>query len=459
MKSSKSQIHAKLHRIPQVDFERTGRLTAFSGLVVFMQLFRVVELKRRLRGCFAHVNSQQIFGGPAIMLLLVVHLVLGFRRLRDVEIYKDDPLVLRLLGLRSIPNVSTISRTLAGLDLKSVEALRHENRDLVVSRLMDERLPRLTLDFDGSVQSTKRHAEGTAVGFNKQKKGARSNYPLFCTVAQTSQFLDHHHRSGNVHDSNGAADFMKECIRFVGVWCPWAELETRLDSAFFSDAIINDLQQLGVEFSCSVPFERFVELKSFVETQRRWKPVDEEWSYFEKTWKPKSWEDPYRFIFVRRRQPVQRKQPLQLDLFEPRDFEYSYKVIITNKMGDAGDVLYFHNGRGSQEKVFGEAKQHAALGIIPTRCDVGNRAFTVAAALAHNLGRELQMRTRPLELLTTPKRAPHWAFQTLGRIRDRIIRRPGRLVAPQGRLTLRMSAGDDEQAVRGYLDGLAKKAA
>jgi hypothetical protein len=52
------------------------------------------------------------------------------------------------------------------------------------------RLPRLTLDFDGSVQSTKGHAEGSAVGFNKVKKGARSYYPLFCTVAQTGQFFD-----------------------------------------------------------------------------------------------------------------------------------------------------------------------------------------------------------------------------------------------------------------------------
>ena len=53
-----------------------------------------------------------------------------------------------------------------------------------------EGLSRVTLDFDGSVQSTGRHAEGTAVGFNKQKKGARSYYPLFCTVAQTAQVLD-----------------------------------------------------------------------------------------------------------------------------------------------------------------------------------------------------------------------------------------------------------------------------
>jgi len=47
----------------------------------------------------------------------------------------------------------------------------------VIEGLQREQLPRVTLDFDGSVQSTKVHAEGTAVGFNKNKKGARSYYP------------------------------------------------------------------------------------------------------------------------------------------------------------------------------------------------------------------------------------------------------------------------------------------
>ena len=48
-----------------------------------------------------------------------------------------------------------------------------------MERLTVERFSTVTLDFDGSVLSTGRHAEGTAVGFNKKKKGARSYYPLF----------------------------------------------------------------------------------------------------------------------------------------------------------------------------------------------------------------------------------------------------------------------------------------
>ena len=48
---------------------------------------------------------------------------------------------------------------------------------------VDAAVGTVTLDFDGSGQSTRRHAEGSAVGYNKKRKGARSYYPLFCTVA------------------------------------------------------------------------------------------------------------------------------------------------------------------------------------------------------------------------------------------------------------------------------------
>jgi hypothetical protein len=84
--------------------------------------------------------------------------------------------------------------------------VRSLSRDLVLDRLEAERFRLLTLDFDGTVQSTKGHAEGTAVGFNKKKKGARSYYPLLCTIPQLGEVLDIHHRPGNVHGCIPASD-------------------------------------------------------------------------------------------------------------------------------------------------------------------------------------------------------------------------------------------------------------
>ena len=112
MKFSKAQITAKFYKVPTLRFE-DQQLTSFSGLLIFQLLFKRMELKNRLKKCFAHLKVSPIFGRHLVVMLLIIHLLIGFRRLREVDYYRDDPLVLRLMGLRKLPDVSTISRTLS----------------------------------------------------------------------------------------------------------------------------------------------------------------------------------------------------------------------------------------------------------------------------------------------------------------------------------------------------------
>jgi hypothetical protein len=439
VKSSKAQIQAKYHKFPVIRFE-DQQLTSFSGLLIFQQLFKRMNLKQRLKRCFAHLKVSPIFGRHLVVVLLIIHLLLGFRRLREVDYYRDDPLVLRLMGLRRLPDVSTISRALSQMESDGVENVRQLSRSIVIEGLQREQLPRITLDFDGSVQSTKGHAEGTAVGFNKKKKGARSYYSLFCTVAQTGQFFDLHHRPGNVHDSNGAAQFMLDSFAAATAALKNTIFESRVDSAFFNQDVLAVFDQNHVKFTASVPFERFPQLKDKIEQRKRWRKIDKEWSYFETQWKPKSWDSAFRFIFTRRKTKKQHKGPLQLHLFEPRDFNYDYKVIVTNKSESAKNVILFHNGRGSQEAIFGDAKNNAALDVIPTKRLTGNQIFTLCTMMAHNLSRELQILAAPPAPKALPKRPAAWAFEKLDTLRHRIIQRAGRFTRPQGELTLTMSA-------------------
>ena len=439
MKSSKAQITAKFHKIPMIRFE-DQQLTSFSGLLIFQLFFKRINLKKRLKKCFAHLTASPIFGRHLIVMLIIIHLLIGFRRLREVDYYRDDPIVLRLMGLRKLPDVSTISRALSQLESEGVENVRQLSRSLVIEGLKRELLPRLTLDFDGSVQSTKGHAEGTAVGFNKKKKGARSYYPLFCTVAQTGQFFDLYHRPGNVHDSNGAAQFMLNCFTEAKSELKSTIFESRVDSAFFNQNILSIFHSNHVKFTASVPFERFAQLKDMIEQRKRWRKIDKQCSYFETDWKPKSWNASYRFIFIRKKNKKQYKGHLQLHLFEPRDFNYDYKVIVTNKTESAKTVVLFHNGRGSQEGIFGDAKNDAALDVIPSRRLAGNQMFTLCAMMAHNLSREVQMLAALSASRALPKRPAAWAFEKLDTLRHRIIQRAGRFTRPQGELTLTMSA-------------------
>jgi hypothetical protein len=450
---AKTQIYTKASSIPRIRFE-DQELTSFGGIVVFQKLFAKLNLKERLRACCAHLADKTLYHPAVIVQCLIVHLILGFRKLRDVEFYEDDPLIKRVLGLKVLPDVSTISRILVEMDDQAIEAHHQLNREQVLCRLKREGLRRITLDFDGSVLSTKKHAEGSAVGFNKQKKGARSYYPLFCTVAQSGQVFDVLHRSGNVHDSKGATAFVRQCVERVRDVLPGVLIEMRLDSAFFSDEMVGTLAGLGVEFTISVPFERLTELKRLVQERRMWWPatLDGKARFFEKRWKPKSWTRAFRFLFIRRESAGQQKGPIQLDLFEPQEPGFEFKVVVSNKTACALKVVRFHEGRGQQENIFSELKTQVNMDYLPSRRWVGNKIYLLCAILAHNLGRELQMdATEPFHG-TTEKRRPMWIFEGLEIMRRKFIQRAGRLTRTNGVTTLTMSANTAvEKIITQYL--------
>jgi hypothetical protein len=179
-------------RIPEIRCERDDEvsLTSFAGLVIFQNLFSRHAMKQRLHACFAHLRRSATYRGHEVVFWLIPHLIIGCRKLRDRDYYQHDPMAKRVRGLSRLPHVATISRWLGAMDEPAVAAYRAMSRGLVLRRTEEEALTRGTLDVDGSVLSTGRHAEGTAIGFNKKERGARSRYPPFCTMARTGQILD-----------------------------------------------------------------------------------------------------------------------------------------------------------------------------------------------------------------------------------------------------------------------------
>ena len=458
MRVNKHGIYSNASKIPALKFEEQ-KLTSFGGLVVFQNLFNKLELPKKLAACTSHINAKRFYKHSTVLQCLILHIVLGFQKLRDTDFYRDDPMVKRLLGIRNYPSVPTISRLLTDLDEQTVEKQRSYNRQLILDRMDQEKWPRITLDFDGSVLGTGKHAEGTAVGFNKNKKGGRSYYPLFCTVAQSGQVFDYLFRSGNVHDSNGAIEFLVHCVEKVRRQSPNILMEVRMDSAFFSEDMVKILETLKVEYTITVPFERFTTLKQITEQRRLWWPLigsKGKTGYFERKWKPKSWNRKNRFIFIRTKAAKQVKGPLQLDLFVPREYGMEYKVIITNKTISTKKVVKYHEGRGQQENIFSELKTQGKLGYIPTKRKIGNEIFLLCNILAHNLCRELQMRTRKPERATNEGRGPLWVFDGMNMLRGKFIQKAARLTSPQGILTLTLSKNKVVEAeIQKYLGAKA----
>ena len=122
-------------------------------------------------------------------------------------------------------------------------------------------------------------------------------------------------------------------------------------------------------------------------------------------------------------------------------------------------VLRFHHGRGGQEKIFGELKSQSHMDYIAVRRLSGNQLYLMTAILAHNLTRELQMRTESKTRGTTEKRNPVWHFEQLATLRRHILQRAGRFTRPKGKLTLTIT---DNPALRRdllhFLDALKEAA-
>ncbi len=460
MRVSRKSVASARHAVPEIRFEEQ-ELTSFGGLVILQALLEELGLRSRLRAAVGHLSSGCGYCASRITLLMIVHLFIGFRRLRDLDYYSTDPLVKRVVGLDRMPNVSTLSRRLTEFDGHAVDNLRGLLRGLVAERAIAASPRRLTMDFDGSVISTKaRGIEGTAIGYNPKSKGSRSYYPLFAVMAQTGQAFDVLHRAGNCHDSRGARSFILGCEQnlrnegFRGIF------EVRLDGAHYSDATCNDLHDAGVEFSVSVPFQRLPQLKRIIEKRVFWNRIDDEWSYFAWAWRPcTASRSSFPCVIYRRRVAKPRKGPIQLDLFEPIERDYEYKVMMTNKHLSARALLRYHNGRGSQEATFGEAKSQLGLAYLPSRHQVGNQIYMLCNLIAHALGRELQMRAAPQRSNNTAARACLWALERIGTLRNRLVKRAARIIHPQGKLVLSFAnCSDAEREIRHFIHAASNAA-
>src|SRR5207248_3445868 len=106
------------------------------------------------------------------------------------------------------------------------------------------RLPRLTIDVDGTVVRTGATVAWAFRGFNPHHRKDPSYYPLLAHLAQTGQILRVKNRPGNVHDSKGAVAFVRDLIedvrRRLGRSLP---LEFRMDGAFFQREMIELLER------------------------------------------------------------------------------------------------------------------------------------------------------------------------------------------------------------------------
>ena len=222
-----------------------GGLTSFAGVELVGRFIRRLDFRGTLQGV-ERALPRSNFGAVRLSMLVLAMLIAGARRVRHFCYLANDPLVERLCGLSRLPSWHTLGRWLRGFDDGGVKALLAVNERLVAEVIDHSGLPRLTLDVDGPVVSTRPCVEGNRRGFNPRRRKVPSYYPITACEAKSGQVLRVCNRWGNVHDGKASLAFPGEMFRQLGAALKRRPaLEMCMDGPFFQAAVIDVLDERG----------------------------------------------------------------------------------------------------------------------------------------------------------------------------------------------------------------------
>jgi hypothetical protein len=251
-----SRPHVQGSRAPLRLRHSAGDLTDGAGLLLVRRLWDRLGLGQRI-----DAGAAWLSGGyrPSLMVeLWVVLLLYGGGRMEDLRLLEGRGLR-RLFGWRSIPDPTTFGRFLRRGGLRLAEQMDGMLWQGVRSRWAAVGVPkRVMLVLDSTVvQRYGLKQAGAEKGYNPPKRGRPSHHPLVAFLAETGDCLGVRWRPGSAHTAAGAIPWIQalvERLRSAGV----EEITLRLDKGFFSKAMVEALEALGVRYVLKVPDQTWV---------------------------------------------------------------------------------------------------------------------------------------------------------------------------------------------------------
>lgn len=430
MRLKKHDIHQRINSNLQIEFVQQD-ITSYSGLELFKRYFRYIDLNTRIRRAF---RGHSFKGDYSILDFIMVFISLwltGANRLQHVGYLAEDPLVKRLCGLKSIPSDRSLSNWLKQFTNDSLQALVTLNSEIVMEKIQELDLARITLDFDGTALSCGNKVAWAFRGYNPHKRYAKSYYPLLCHIAQTGHFLQVRNRPGNVHDSKGGAlSVIKSSIGQVRQFLPGVKVEARFDAAFFTQDIVKYLQRKKIGFAVRVPLWPFLNLKEMIMARKRWSHASRNLAWFRSKIYIKKWEQELELLFFRKKiSGKKKKKQFQLDLFSPDDGIYEYTVIFSTMQLKPKNIWEFYHGRCAMEQQISELKGEFGFATVPTWHYQGNSAHQNLSVMTYNLVRNFQIDTELAQpRKPSPKRTGIFSFKSLKTLRFEWIAVAGLIV-------------------------------
>jgi DDE family transposase len=274
---------------------------------------------------------------------------------------------------------------------------------------------RLIVDVDSFV--------GEVFGYDKQGAGygythKRGYHPILATRAGTGEVLHIRARKGSANTARGALRFVEELIPRVARAGASGPKLLRADSGFWNAKIMARLQAAGWSYSIGITQQKHIRAAVAAIPEQDWHPLEDY---------PEGGEAQiaqtmlgYQRLIVRRTRLVGAQAELWPDW---RHFGF-----FTNRVDAIELVEAEHRQHAVVELAIRDLKDQA-LAHFPSGKFLANAAWTVIAAVAHNLLR-----------WTTLIGLPDTIIPTARTVRRRLLNLPGRITRTARTVTLRMPA-------------------
>jgi hypothetical protein len=274
---------------------------------------------------------------------------------------------------------------------------------------------RLVVDIDSFV--------GEVYGYDKQGAGygythKRGYHPILATRAGTGEVLHIRARKGSANTSRGGLRFVEELIpRVVRAGATGPKL-LRADSGFWNLKLMSRLERAGWAYSIGVRQQKHVKAAITAIPEQDWQALEDY---------PATGEAQIAQTMLGTTRLIVRRTRLlgaQAELWP----DWRHHAFLTNRVEAIETVEAEHRQHAVVELAIRDLKDQA-LAHFPSGKFLANAAWTVIAALAHNLLR-----------WTTLIGLPNTTIPTARTSRMRLLNIPGRIARTARTVTIRMPA-------------------
>jgi hypothetical protein len=274
---------------------------------------------------------------------------------------------------------------------------------------------RLVVDVDSFVGEVHGDAkQGAGFGYT----GRRGYHPILATRADTGEVLHIRARKGSANTARGALRFVQELIARVDRAGAEGPKLLRADSGFWNKKLMARLQAAGWEYSIGVRQQPSIRKAIAAIDEENWQPLADY---------PLDGEAQIAETMLGELRLIVRRTRLlgaQAELWP----DWRHFAFLTNRTEPIELVESEHRQHAVVELAIRDLKDQA-LAHFPSGKFMANAAWTVIAALAHNLLRQTHLLALPGQTIRTART-----------LRRRLLTIPARLTRTARTTTLRMPA-------------------